>query len=149
MVYTIKYAILRYIRLTLSAITDTIQEQPDNFNIHFLTRKGSFIMMYMHYCKNCRRVYMLNGHKQVCPKCRLEISELKISYMDYVTMNQEARQQFCHCCSDDEQLQTLSTTYRMYKYSKWYKELHAQLPQTTIITLTDRVTRDKKRMSIL
>ncbi len=104
-------------------------------------------MMYMHYCKSCHRVYMLNGHKQICPKCHLEISELKISYMDYVTMNQEARQQFCHCCSDDEQLQTLSTTYRMYKYSKWYKELHAQLPQTTIITypLTDSVVRDKKK----
>ena len=36
MVYTIKYAILRYIRLTLSAITDTIQEQPVNFSIHFI-----------------------------------------------------------------------------------------------------------------
>ncbi len=35
----------------------------------------------------------------------------------------------------------------MYKYSKWYKELHAQLPQTTIITypLTDSVVRDKKK----
>lgn len=54
--------------------------------------------------------------------------------MDYVTMNQAARQQFCDCCADDEQLQTLSTTYRMYKYSKWYKELQAQMPQTTIIT---------------
>lgn len=104
-------------------------------------------MMYMHYCKSCHRVYMLNGHKQFCPKCHLEISELKISYMDYVTMNQEARQQFCRCCSDDEQLQTLSTTYRMYKYSKWYKELQAQLPQTTIITypLTDRVVHNKKK----
>ncbi len=89
---------------------------------------------------------MLNGHKQNCPKCQKEISELKISYMDYVTMNQEARQQFCDCCADDEQLQTLSTTYRMYKYSKWYKELHAQLPQTTIITypLTDKTPQNKK-----
>lgn len=60
--------------------------------------------------------------------------------MDYVTMNQEERTQFCNCCADNEQLQTLSTTYRMYKYSKWYKELQGQLPQTTIITypLTDR-----------
>lgn len=94
---------------------------------------------------------MLNGHKLVCPKCRHEISELKISYMDYVTMNQEAREEFCHCCSDDEQLQTLSTTYRMYKYSKWYKELQAQLPQTTIITypLAGRTMRDKKQVSLL
>lgn len=60
--------------------------------------------------------------------------------MDYVTMNKEERKQFCNCCADDEQLQMLSTTYRMYKYSKWYKELQSQLPQTTIITypLSDR-----------
>lgn len=103
-------------------------------------------MMYMHYCKSCQRVYMLNGHKQKCPKCHKGISELKISYMDYVTMNQEARQQFCNTCADDEQLQMLSTTYRMYKYSKWYKELQSQIPQTTIITypLNDRTARDKK-----
>lgn len=66
--------------------------------------------------------------------------------MDYVTMNQEARQQFCSSCADDEQLQMLSTTYRMYKYSKWYKELQSQIPQTTILTypLNDRTARDKK-----
>lgn len=91
-------------------------------------------MLYMHYCKSCHRVYMLNGHKQNCPKCHKGVLELKISYMDYVTMNQKERTEFCNCCADDEQLQTLSTTYRMYKYSKWYKELHAQLPQTTILT---------------
>lgn len=94
-------------------------------------------MMYMHYCKSCHRVYMLNGHKQQCPKCHKVFLELKISYMDYVTMNQEERIRFCNCCADEEQLQTLSTTYRMYKYSKWYKELQAQneanLPITTLL----------------
>lgn len=109
-------------------------------------RKGSFIMMYMHYCKSCQRVYMLNGHKQRCPKCHKGIQELKISYMDYVTMNQEARQQFCSSCADDEQLQMLSTTYRMYKYSKWYKELQSQMTQTTFFTypLPDKTPQDKK-----
>lgn len=97
-------------------------------------------MMYMHYCKRCHRVYMLNGHKQHCPKCRESIAELKITYMDYVSMNQETREQFNNRCADEEQLQKLSTTYRMYKYSKWYKELHTSFPQTTIITysLADR-----------
>ena len=90
-------------------------------------------MMYMHYCKRCHRVYMLNGHKQKCPKCHEAITELKLSYMDYVAMDQEARQQFGNCCSDEEQLQELSTTYRMYKYSKWYKDLQKQLPQPAII----------------
>ena len=91
-------------------------------------------MMYMHYCKRCHRVYMLNGHKQHCPKCREKITELKITYMDYVTMDVNAREQFSSYCADEDQLKKLSTTYRMYKYSKWYKELHAQFPQATIIT---------------
>ncbi len=92
--------------------------------------------MYMHYCKRCHRVYMLNGHKQVCPKCREGIIELKISYMDYVSMNREERSNFCLTCSNDSELKKLSTTYRMYKYSKWYKELQKQLPQQTIISYT-------------
>ncbi len=91
-------------------------------------------MMYMHYCKRCHRVYMLNGHKQMCPKCREQITELKISYMDYVTMDMNAREQLNSYCADEEHLQSLSTTYRMYKYSKWYKELQEQFPQTTILT---------------
>ena len=100
-------------------------------------------MMYMHYCKRCHRVYMLNGHKQNCPKCHESITELKISYMDYVTMDMESRTQLCHCCADDDQLRKISTTYRMYKYSKWYKELQTQFPQSTIITYQPT---DKKPM---
>ena len=91
-------------------------------------------MMYMHYCKRCHRVYMLNGHKQHCPKCRENITELKITYMDYVNMDMDAREQFSDCCADADQLQSLSTTYRMYKYSKWYKELQTQFQSTAIIT---------------
>lgn len=92
--------------------------------------------MYMHYCKRCHRVYMLNGHKQHCPKCRESIAELKITYMDYVSMNQETREQFNNRCADEEQLQKLSTTYRMYKYSKWYKELQRQLMPPMIHSCT-------------
>lgn len=91
-------------------------------------------MMYMHYCKRCHRVYMLNGHKQSCPKCREAITELKLTYMDYVSMDEGARTLFSNSCADDEQLKKLSTTYRMYKYSKWYKELHKQVMPTAIIT---------------
>ena len=135
------------IRLTLSTITDTIQVQPYNFNIHFKC-KGDFTMMYMHYCKRCHRVYMLNGHKQQCPKCRDNITELKITYMDYVSMNMETREQFCDRCADEEQLPKLSTTYRMYKYSKWYKESQSQFPQTTFITyaLTSNSSTDRSPM---
>ena len=81
-------------------------------------------MMYMHYCKRCHRVFMLNGHKMICPKCTDPLTELQISYLDYVEL-------------DMSELGRLKTTYRMYKYSKWYKELQAQnkhnLPITTLL----------------
>lgn len=93
-------------------------------------------MMYMHYCNRCHRVHMLNGHKQFCPKCQGTITELKLSYMDYVSMNEDQRTSFCTCCADAEQLKRLSTTYRMYKYSKWYKELQRQLAQPAIHSYT-------------
>jgi hypothetical protein len=90
-------------------------------------------MMYMHYCKRCHRVYMLNGHKQNCPSCKEPITELKLSYMDYADMDQSTRMQFCNSCADEEQLRQLSTTYRMYKYSKWYKDLQNQLKSSASI----------------
>lgn len=94
-------------------------------------------MMYMHYCKPCHRVHMLNGHKMACPKCGGSITELRIPYMEYVSMDMNERETFKAKCADPEQLKELSTTYRMYKYSKWYKELQAQnkhnLPITTLL----------------
>ncbi|MCI9064533.1 MAG: hypothetical protein HFI53_01520 [Lachnospiraceae bacterium] len=95
-------------------------------------------MMYMHYCQHCHRVHMLNGHKQFCPKCHQRITELKLSYLDYVSMDATQRTTLCGCCADDEQLQRLSTTYRMYKYSKWYKEMQRQMVQPTIHSYTIR-----------
>lgn len=83
-------------------------------------------MMYMHYCKDCHRIHMLNGHKLSCPKCGHAVAELRIPYMDYVNMDMEQREAFKSQCSDTEQLKKLSTTYRMYKYSKWYKNLQAE-----------------------
>ena len=88
--------------------------------------------MYMHYCKRCQRVHMLNGHKQFCPRCQGKITELKLSYLDYASMDASQRVSFTVCCADDEQLRKLSTTYRIYKYSKWYKELQRQLAQPAI-----------------
>ncbi len=90
--------------------------------------------MYMHYCKRCQRVHMLNGHKQFCPRCHGAMAELKISYLDYSSMNEAQRVSFHTCCADDEQLERMSTTYRMYKYSKWYKDLQRQLTQPVIHT---------------
>lgn len=37
-------------------------------------------------------------------------------------MDMEEREKFKERCSNEQQLAELSTTYRMFKYSKWYKE---------------------------
>lgn len=93
--------------------------------------------MYMHYCKCCHRVYMLNGHKLICPKCCNPITELRISYLDYVELDNFQRLTLLDRCADETQLKTLSTTYRMYKYSKWYRELQAtntnNVPVTSLL----------------
>lgn len=83
-------------------------------------------MMYMHYCKRCQKVHMLNGHKMSCPRCNAPLTELQISYLDYTDMSKEERLTFEVHLKDYECLSRLSTTYRMYKYSKWYKDLMNQ-----------------------
>ena len=94
-------------------------------------------MMYMHYCKQCQRIFMLNGHKMICPKCTDPLAELQISYLDYMKFDPVQRESIREVCGNEEHLQKLKTTYRMYKYSKWYKELQAQnsdnLPITTLL----------------
>lgn len=70
-------------------------------------------------------MFMLNGHKMTCPKCSDSLTELQISYLDYVNLDMDERERFKDACANEEQLCRLKTTYRMYKYSKWYKELHA------------------------
>ncbi len=102
-----------------------------------VSRKGEFYMMYMHFCKPCHRIFMLNGHKMICPKCSNPLTELQISYLDYVEMDMDEREAFKCACDDDNQIGKFKATYRMYKYSKWYKELQAQneanLPITTLL----------------
>lgn len=98
--------------------------------------------MYMHYCKCCHRIFMLNGHKMICPKCSEPLAELQVSYLDYVKMDMDERSAFKEACADEKQLQKLRTTYRMYKYSKWYKELQSQnesgLPVTSLLASSTR-----------
>jgi len=66
---------------------------------------------------------MLNGHHIMCPKCTGVISELKISFIDYVKMDIDERELFKVSCENEYNLSTLRTTYRMHKYSKWYREM--------------------------
>ena len=60
-------------------------------------------MMYIHYCKNCNRIYMLNGHKLICPRCTEPLAELRISYLDYIDLNLEQRASFLKSCADESQ----------------------------------------------
>lgn len=78
-------------------------------------------MMYIHFCKNCSRFHMLNGHKQTCPACHEPLNELRMPYMDYVNMTTSQREALATECHNEDTLKKLSTTYRMYKYSKWYR----------------------------
>lgn len=79
-------------------------------------------MMYMHYCQRCHRIHMLNGHKMSCPKCSTQLAELRLPYMSYVNMDIDEREAYKALCADSQKLKAITTTYRMYKYSKWYKE---------------------------
>ena len=103
-------------------------------------------MMYMHYCKCCHRIFMLNGHKMICPKCTNPLAELRISYLDYVKLNLKEREALKESCADEEQLLKMKANYRMYKYSKWYKELQANnpdnLPVTTLLAQMARASTD-------
>lgn len=80
-------------------------------------------MMYLHFCKNCNRIHILNGHKMFCPKCNLTLKELQMSYLEYIALTPAERKLFLDLCNDEAYLHKISTTYRMYKYSKWYRNL--------------------------
>lgn len=49
-------------------------------------------MMYLHYCKTCNRLHMLNGHRISCPGCESTMTELNLSYLKYVEMSEQERQ---------------------------------------------------------
>lgn len=79
-------------------------------------------MMYIHYCSFCKRLHMLNGHKTTCPGCRNALSELKLSYMTFVEMDNYERQCLLDKLNTEAGLKEMSTTYRMLKYSRRFKE---------------------------
>ena len=78
-------------------------------------------MMYVHFCRNCSRFHLLNGHKLSCPACNTPLTEMRMPYMDYINMTSAERDALIEQCHNEDTLKKLSTTYRMYKYSKWYR----------------------------
>jgi hypothetical protein len=71
-------------------------------------------------------MFMLNGHHLTCPKCADVVSELKISYLDYVKLDMDERTVFKINCECEYHLNMLRTTYRMHKYSKWYRDMQKE-----------------------
>lgn len=77
-----------------------------------------FHMMYMHFCKHCNRIHILNGHKTDCPTCNASLVELAISLQEFSNMNAGERAAYQSRCNDERQLTELSCVYRMGKYGK-------------------------------
>lgn len=77
-------------------------------------------MMYIHYCRHCQRIHILNGHKNYCPRCCGHLAELKISYLKYVNLSKEDRQQLRRRLGDPKELAALTASpYKTYSYAKW------------------------------
>lgn len=78
-------------------------------------------MMYIHFCRKCARFHILNGHKMTCPACHDSLTEMRMPYMDYINMSLPERDELLNKCRNEDFLKEMSNTYRMYKYSKWYR----------------------------
>ena len=62
-------------------------------------------MIYVHLCKTCERIYLLNGHKTTCPKCSFSLTELQLPYQDYLSMPPSHREAFTNrYCRNDLQI---------------------------------------------
>ena len=51
-------------------------------------------MMYIHYCPKCKKIFTLNGHKTLCPKCNTPMKELDITYLKYLALSPEERNSY-------------------------------------------------------
>jgi hypothetical protein len=46
---------------------------------------------------------------------------MRMPYMDYINMSLQERDELLNKCRNEDLLKEMSNTYRMYKYSKWYR----------------------------
>ncbi len=77
-------------------------------------------MMYIHYCRHCQRIHILNGHKTYCPRCKGHLTELRISYIKYVNLDRQERQTLREHCKNPGELLLLSAAYsRTQEYARW------------------------------
>lgn len=79
--------------------------------------------MYIHYCTDCQNIFILNGHKQECPRCGFQILELKLSFEEYSSMLPLDREYFRRRLSDPAFLNRNSTKYRFAKHTKRFQKV--------------------------
>ena len=84
--------------------------------------RSSEIMMYLHFCKNCRQIFILSGHQQECIKCGKRLDELKLLYHNYINYSPEQRSQLLSQLENPEELAQQRKNYRFSKQTKRYRQ---------------------------
>lgn len=84
--------------------------------------KGKSNMMYIHYCENCETIFILNGHKQECPKCAGMICELKITFEEYSALLPTNRELLRRRLTDADFRNRNITHYRFAKHTKRFQK---------------------------
>ena len=85
-------------------------------------------MMYLHYCHNCRQIFMLSGHQHECLKCGQSLQEMKLHFNDYVNYSPAERMQILSNLSDEQFRVSMQTKYRFSKRTKRYREWTEKMP---------------------
>ena len=78
-------------------------------------------MMYLHYCHDCRQIFLLSGHQQECRKCGERIQEIKLAFNDYVDYSPEERDQVLSSLADERTRNAMHRKYRFSKRTKRYQ----------------------------
>lgn len=84
--------------------------------------KEQQIMMYLHFCKNCRQIFILSGHQQECIKCGSRLTELKLLYHIYIDYSPEQRRHLLSLLENPEELAQQRKNYRFSKQTKRYRQ---------------------------
>ncbi len=89
-------------------------------------------MMYLHYCNNCRQIFLLCGHQQQCLKCGDRIYEIKLAFNDYVDYSPEQRKQVLDSLLDEDTLASMKRTYRFSKRTKRYQAWQLSIKENAL-----------------
>lgn len=79
-------------------------------------------MMYLHFCKNCRQIFILSGHQQECIKCGGRLDELKLLYHNYVNYSPKQRNELLLQLDNPAELARQKRNYRFSKQTKRYQK---------------------------